>query len=84
MPNVTLTDAQKRALHYIGERMDKISDENSFKEIFGEACEFAGIKPKQLFEACYLVLLGRRNGPRLAQFILTLDKEFVAERFKEV
>jgi len=48
--------------------------------------EFAkeNLTPKQVFRASYLALLGKERGPRLAGFILSLDRKFVLKRFKEV
>jgi len=37
--------------------------------------------PKELFLAAYTALLGKERGPRLAPFILCLDRKFVLERF---
>jgi len=49
---------------------------------FKEIAEANGLKPSELFEACYLVLLGKSRGPRLIEFISTLDKNFVTARFR--
>tara|TARA_Y100000310_G_scaffold345118_1_gene461910 strand:+ start:1011 stop:2681 length:1671 start_codon:yes stop_codon:yes gene_type:complete len=40
------------------------------------------LTPKQVFRSAYLALLGKERGPRLAQFVLSLDRKFVLERFK--
>jgi len=40
------------------------------------------LKPGELFDAVYLVLTGKLKGPKAASFLLTLDKNFVTERFK--
>jgi len=50
--------------------------------IYGLA-EKIGLKPPELFNAIYLVLIGRESGPRAGNFISALDKEFVTKRFKE-
>jgi lysyl-tRNA synthetase class 1 len=42
-----------------------------------------GIEPPSLFEAIYLVLIGRDSGPRAGNFLFALDKGFVIERFEE-
>ncbi|MCD6248167.1 MAG: lysine--tRNA ligase [Hadesarchaea archaeon] len=39
--------------------------------------------PAKLFEAIYMVLLGRKSGPRIGNFISALDKGFVIKRFEE-
>ncbi len=38
------------------------------------------INPKELFEAFYLVILGKNSGPRLGSFISLLDKEWLQQR----
>ena len=53
---------------------------NHVYEIAGKV----GIKPSEMFEAIYLVLIGRKSGPRVGNFISALDKEFVVKRFKEI
>ena len=45
--------------------------------------EKSGQKSNELFKAIYLVLLGKDSGPRIGNFILALDKEFVVSRLKE-
>ncbi len=40
-----------------------------------------GIKPQEVFEAVYLVLIGKKKGPKAASFILSLDVDFVRRRF---
>jgi lysyl-tRNA synthetase class 1 len=54
------------------------------KELESAIYEFAKeeLTPKQLFRSAYLALLGKERGPRLAQFVLSLDRKFVLERFK--
>ncbi|MDP7282428.1 MAG: lysine--tRNA ligase [Candidatus Undinarchaeales archaeon] len=56
------------------------------KDLESAIYEFAKeeLTPKQVFRASYLALLGKERGPRLAQFVLSLDRKFVLERFKEV
>jgi lysyl-tRNA synthetase class 1 len=34
-----------------------------------------------MFEAIYLVLVGKRKGPKAASFILSLDADYVRKRF---
>jgi lysyl-tRNA synthetase class 1 len=41
------------------------------------------LEPAKLFQAIYLVLLGRSSGPRAGTFISALDRGFVTERFRE-
>jgi lysyl-tRNA synthetase class 1 len=56
------------------------------KDLESAIYEFAKeeLTPKQIFRSAYLALLGKERGPRLAQFVLSLDRKFVLERFKGV
>ncbi len=38
------------------------------------------ISPRKLFEAIYLIILGRKSGPKLGTFITMLDKEWFLDR----
>ncbi len=42
------------------------------------------IPKKEVFKSCYLALLGKNSGPRLASFIMSLDKDQVRNRFQQV
>ncbi len=42
------------------------------------------MKPKDFFETVYLVLIGKKSGPRLAPFLLLLDKDWIIERINKV
>ncbi|MFX1277463.1 MAG: lysine--tRNA ligase [Promethearchaeota archaeon] len=48
--------------------------------IFTISKETLNIKPKKLFEAIYLLILGKKFGPRLGSFLLLLDKEWLIDR----
>ncbi len=41
-------------------------------------------KPKKFFETVYLALIGRKSGPRLAPFLLLLDKNWIIKRFQKI
>jgi len=77
-----LSEKQKKALRQLGEflKIDRKDD-----EIWDEVrrvAERVGLKPQKVFEAAYLVLLGKPYGPRLIPFIQSLKKDFIAKRFK--
>ena len=42
-----------------------------------------GMKPKEMFKAVYMTILGQTRGPRLGYFLSYLDKEFVLDRLSE-
>ncbi len=41
-----------------------------------------GIKPQKAFQAIYKVVIGKKQGPRAASFVLSLDKDLVVKRFR--
>lgn len=49
-------------------------------KIFTIAKEELNIPPKQMFQAIYLVLLGKKFGPRLGSFISLLDRDWLINR----
>jgi lysyl-tRNA synthetase class 1 len=44
--------------------------------------EKLGLKPQKAFQAIYKVVIGKKQGPRAASFLLSLDKDFVIKRFR--
>ena len=42
-----------------------------------------GLKPQKAFQAIYKMILGQKQGPRAASFLLSLDKDFVVKRLRQ-
>ncbi len=40
------------------------------------------IKPQKAFQAIYKVMTGKKQGPRAASFVLSIDKDLVIKRFR--
>ncbi|MBI5680934.1 MAG: lysine--tRNA ligase [Methanobacterium sp.] len=40
------------------------------------------MKPQKAFQAIYKTIIGKKQGPRAASFVLSLDKDFVIKRFR--
>lgn len=53
-------------------------------KIFTIAKEELEIPPKRLFEALYIIILGKKSGPRLGPFIAMLDKDWLLTRLNQV
>lgn len=80
-----LTKDQKVALQKLEKLLEKDRDweeQELQNELFniGKSLE----KPKKFFELIYSVLIGKKSGPRLAPFLLLLDKNWIIERIKKV
>lgn len=41
------------------------------------------MKPQKAFQAIYKTIIGKKQGPRAASFVLSLDKDFVIKRFRK-
>jgi lysyl-tRNA synthetase class 1 len=79
-----LTNEQKQALNELGKFLEKSRKDEEIREEIANIANKLKIKPQNIFESTYLVLLGRNFGPRLIPFIQSLDREFVVKRFKEL
>jgi lysyl-tRNA synthetase class 1 len=77
-----LTNEQREALRRLGTFLEQKRSENEVWDAIRQIAQDVGIAPERVFEAAYVVLLGRARGPRLVPFILTLDRPFVVRRFK--
>jgi lysyl-tRNA synthetase class 1 len=82
---LNLSDNQKKALHMIADKLkEKKYNEKTLFEEFYEICQNLEIKPGELFQAGYKVLLNKDRGPKLASFILILGKDRVIKMFEQV
>ncbi|MCL1812731.1 MAG: lysine--tRNA ligase [Treponema sp.] len=55
--------------------IEKFPDDKSCAEAIYQCAEEAGIEGKELFRAAYQTLIGKDQGPRLANFLRCIDKE---------
>jgi lysyl-tRNA synthetase class 1 len=78
-----LTDKQKQGLALLAADLSsrKYTPVELHNHIY-EVGKKVGLSAPELFEAIYLVLLGRSSGPRAGSFISVLDKDFVVSRFR--
>jgi lysyl-tRNA synthetase class 1 len=83
-PAADLSDDVRKALALVADDLDKAGSADAVSDSIKHACELSGVKPKEFFQAAYTLLLGRPRGPRLAGFLLSLDKGFVQKRLKLV
>lgn len=79
-----LSPNQKKCLSLLAKQISKKEFEPV--EIHNRIYEIArnnDIEPVELFQAIYLVLLGKKSGPRVGNFLTALEDDFVVERFRE-
>jgi lysyl-tRNA synthetase, class I len=85
LPNFAknLSDKQKELLGQIGTELPKNWNPEEFQIKIYEFGKELGLSGKETFAAIYSALIGKDHGPKAAWLILSLDREFVKERFEE-
>lgn len=76
---VTVSDAEKKALSELIEIIKKESDAKVLQTSIFETARRNGLEPKQFFKLLYDILVGADQGPRLGPYIIDVGKEKVAE-----
>ena len=83
LPRVEINDLQKEFLLKVAntlENRDYNTDE--FYDAMYLIIHEKDIKPQKAFQAIYKVVTGKKQGPRAASFVLSLDKDLVIKRFR--
>jgi lysyl-tRNA synthetase class 1 len=78
-----LASKQKSYLQKIAEEIGKEWTAETFQKEMYEWAKSLDLSPKESFSAIYQTLLGKDHGPKAAWLILSLDKNFVKQRFTE-
>ena len=84
MPRVEITDEQKEFLGQLADVLEneKFDSDVQFHDRMYEILEALEMKPQKAFQAIYKTIIGKKQGPRAASFVLSLDKDFVVKRFR--
>ncbi|HCR52075.1 TPA: lysine--tRNA ligase [Candidatus Kaiserbacteria bacterium] len=83
MPDVALSDAQKKALTSLAGYLEV---ERTGEELHARLHEMkteVPIAPKDLFQALYRIFLNRDSGPKAGWFLAGLSRDFVVARLHE-
>ena len=84
IPNVELSKEQEEFLFKVSDALEK---NNYTPETFHDAMYIIlndlNLKPQKAFQAIYRMIIGKKQGPRAASFVLSLDKDFVIKRFRK-
>ena len=85
IPKLPLTDEQTQFLSDLADLMEKteFNDATELHDAMYEILEGQGLKPQKGFQAIYKMILGQKQGPRAASFLLSLDKDFVVKRLRQ-
>jgi lysyl-tRNA synthetase class 1 len=78
-----LTNGQKAFLKKVAEELDKKWNGEEFQTRIYDIGKEMGLSGKDTFSAIYMSLIGKDHGPKAAWLILSLEKEFVKNRFNE-
>ncbi len=84
MPEVDLSDTQKKALAALAEYLQ--TGERTGEELHLRLHELKTeipIQPKELFQAIYRIFLNRESGPKAGWFLAGLPRDFVITRLNE-
>jgi lysyl-tRNA synthetase class 1 len=79
-----LSDMQKEYLSKVAGLLPEVGDAEQLQTMMYDLGKSMGLSGKEGFQAIYRALLGKESGPKAAWLILSLDKNFVIERFKNV
>lgn len=79
--NTTEKSAMQQLAQFLDQGFDQ-QDEKSIGEKIYEIAQGLELDPKEFFRICYLVLIGKEKGPRLAGFIMTIGQEKIMKLLK--
>jgi lysyl-tRNA synthetase class 1 len=78
-PTRLLSDTEKNAIRFLRDdvicKIEEFTDDKTCASAIYAAVEKAGIDGKALFAAAYQALIGKEQGPRLANFLRSINKE---------
>jgi lysyl-tRNA synthetase class 1 len=82
-PSPVLNAAEKTVVIFLRDnliaRIETILDDKACAEAIYKIAEEQGMEGKDLFRAAYQALIGKDQGPRLANFLRSIDKERLLE-----
>lgn len=78
-----LSPEQKTYLGKLPELLDKVTSADELQTTLYNAAKDMDLSAKDAFAAIYTTLLGKNHGPKAAWLVLSLDKQFVKNRFNE-
>jgi len=83
----SLSDIEKNAIRILRDdvisKIEEFPDDKTCATAIYAAAEKAGIDGKALFSAAYQALIGKEQGPRLASFLRTINKERLLSILKD-
>ena len=85
IPKLPLPDEQVVFLKDLADLMEEreFASAQELHDAMYEVLEKHGLKPQKAFQAIYKMILGQKQGPRAASFLMSLDKDFVIKRLRQ-
>lgn len=83
IPRLPLGEDQTKFLLKLADLLEenKYTAEELHDEMYNLLTEL-DMKPQKAFQAIYKIIIGKKQGPRAASFVLSLDTDFVVKRFR--
>ncbi len=75
-------EQQRQVMKILSERMPGYEDGQAIHDGIYDLARELDVNPKKLFQTIYQALLGTKSGPRLGYFLVSMDRDFVVERFR--
>jgi lysyl-tRNA synthetase class 1 len=79
-----LSELQKDYLRKIVPILDEVTTAEQLQVAIYDLAKTLELGGRDAFQAIYIAILGKPNGPKAAWLITSLDREFVKKRFSEV
>jgi len=88
LPEITLTDAQRRYLEAVKQLVGTMHDPEAMQQELYETAKRVGLVvdgkvSRDAFSAIYLAFLGKPSGPKAGWLLTALDDDFVRRRLDE-
>ncbi len=83
IPSVDLSESQEEFLFKLADVLEEndYTPETLHEQMYNILNDL-NLKPQKAFQAIYKLIIGKKQGPRAASFVLSLDKDFVISRFR--
>ena len=82
---VTLSSKDRAALRSLISSLNRASDEEGYQSSVFEVARAQDIRPRDLFQLLYRILLGQSQGPRFGPFVSTMGRDkVIAELVKAI
>ncbi len=82
LPKISLSAEETKAINSLIAALDLATDEEAYQSSVFDVAREEGMRPGNLFQLLYGILLGKSRGPRFGPFTATMGKEPVIDELK--